>query len=439
MAHREAQRGVVAPVDGVHQAVAEASQPLLGAREQMHPAPHRTHDHRRDHRHIGEAEQDGPDEGEGERERHGLKHLATDAGEEENGGEDDEDDDLPVKGRVHHRAGGGDADLVHVPLREAGVRWQRAAEAALELVDSALHDDDGAVDDNAEVDGSEAHQIGPHAEDAHQDEGEEQREGNERGRDDAAAQAAEQQHQHEHHDESALGEIARYGRRGAVYELRAVEKRLDAYAGRQGALHLGEALLHTVDHLVRVLPLEHHYRAAHGLVAVLCERAVAHLRAIVDIIGSVAHGDGHTALVLHHDAANVIEALHHALAADETGLMILLDVGSARVEVVAPEGLYQVTYGDMHGVEMPGREGYLILLHAAAEGVDLHHARYHAQLPLHCPVLYGAQLLRRILRGVGLERVLQYLAEPRADGPHLGCAEALGNVAADLAELLLYQ
>lgn len=48
-------------------------------------------------------------------------------------------------------------------------------------------------------------------------------------------------------------------------------------------------------------------------------------------LGHAAHGDGHAALALHHDAADVVDALHHTLAPDEAGLIVLLYIGSARV------------------------------------------------------------------------------------------------------------
>ena len=188
---------MIEPIDRVHQPATEACQPLLGPCQKAKPPARGTHEHGRHHRYVGETEQDGSDEGKGERERHGLEHLAADTAEEEDGGEDDEDDNLTEERGVHHPSRGAYAHRVHALLRESGAFGQPSPEVALQLINGALDDDDRPVDDDAEVDGSKAHQIGPHAEDAHEDEGKEQREGDERGGDEASADAAQEQHKHE--------------------------------------------------------------------------------------------------------------------------------------------------------------------------------------------------------------------------------------------------
>ena len=189
-------------------------------------------------------------------------------------------------------------------------------------------------------------------------------------------------------------------------ELGAVEERLYAHTGRKRALHVGHALLHVVDDLVAVGAFEHHDGPAHRLAAVLREGPVAHLTAILHVVGHVAHRYGHAAgRGPHHDVTDVGNAFHHALATDKMTLVVFLDVGSARVDVVLLQGLEQV--GDAHaqGVEPGGGEGYLVLLDAAAHGVHLHYAGYHRQLAPHRPVLYGAELLRRVQSRVGHQGV----------------------------------
>ena len=174
--------------------------------------------------------------------------------------------------------------------------------------------------------------------------------------------------------------------------------------------------------------------------SVLREGAVAHLAAVLHVVGNVAHCHGHAAgHGLDDDVPDVGDVSHHALAADEVALVVFLNIGSARVDVVLLQRLQQL--GDAHaqGVEAAGREGYLVLLDAAAHGVDLHHAGYHGQLSAHRPVLYGAQFLRRVQGSVGHEAVQVNLAEARGDGSHLGTAHALGYLLAHGAQFLLHQ
>ena len=437
VAHGPHQPRMVAGHEGGHQSLAHALHGALQPGQQALWTGGGTHDHRRHHRYIGETEDEGSEHGKREGIGHGGKHLAADAREEDDGGEDNEDDELSEEGRVHHRGGRPIADVVHGPGRE---RSRGGGEPTACLGHDALDDDDGSVDDDAEVDGTQAHEVGPHAEDPHEDEGEEQRQRDDRCRDEPAPHAAQQQHEHEHHDEGALGKVGGDGRGGALDELRAVEEGpyLDAWGQR--LLDGGDAVFHGRHHLGRVGSLEHHDRAAHGLAAVLGEGTVAHLCPEAHIVGHVAHEHGHAALLLHHDVADVVETLHQSLATDEVGRMVLLDIGPAGVHIVLVQGLHHLADGGPQGKEALGVERHLILLDAPAEGVDLHHAGNHRQLSLHYPVLDGAQLLRRVARGVARhEGVLIDLAQSGGDGAYLRTAEAIGNLVLHLLYLLVYQ
>ena len=91
---------------------------------------------------------------------------------------------------MHHAARGLAREPVDGGLRYAALAEARRFEVMLQFMHGALDDDDRPIDDDAEVDGAKTHQIGPHAREAHQNEREEQRQRNERGCDDAAADAA---------------------------------------------------------------------------------------------------------------------------------------------------------------------------------------------------------------------------------------------------------
>ena len=264
----------------------------------------------------------------------------------------------------------------------------------------AFNDDHGTIHDDAEIDGTQTHQVGRHTEEVHHDEGEEQGQGNDRCRDNATTHAAHQQHQHEDDDQRTLYQVLRYRARGAGNQVAAVQKRHYAHVGRQTFLYLLHALLHSSHHLVAVGTLQHQYHAAHGLVTVLCECAVAHLMAEAHVLGHIADEHRHAALVLHHYPLDVVDALHQSLAADETGHVVLLDIGTARVHIVLAQRVKHLLHRHMAGVQLLAAQRYLILLDAAAEGVYLHHAGYHRQLSPHHPVLHRAQLLRRISQRV---------------------------------------
>ena len=88
----------------------------------------------------------------------GLEHLALDAGEREDRQVDDHDDQ-----RAEHasaRRTSRDACEDHVEaLRRASAGGRARCCAGGEAAHAVLDHDDGAVDDDAEVDRAEAHQV----------------------------------------------------------------------------------------------------------------------------------------------------------------------------------------------------------------------------------------------------------------------------------------
>ena len=71
----------------------------------------------------------------------------------------------------------------------------------------SLHDNHGSVYNDAEVNGTQAHQVGPNPGKLHQNKGKKQGEGNDRGRQDAPAQASEQNNEHEHNYEGPFHQV----------------------------------------------------------------------------------------------------------------------------------------------------------------------------------------------------------------------------------------
>ena len=165
---------------------------------------------------------------------------------------------------------------------------------------------------------------------------------------------------------------------------------------------------------------------------VLGEGAIAHLAAVFHVVDNVAHRHGHAiGHVFHHDVFDVVYILHHAFSADEMTLMVALDIGATRVDIILLQCLEDL--GDAHasGIEPVGRESNLILLDASAHGVHLYHPGDHRQLAAHGPVLDGAQLLGRVECGVGLQTVEIDFAQSGGDGSHLGTAHSFGNLLTD--------
>ena len=108
-------------------------------------------------------------ESRGQRQDHGqchrLEHLAFDAGERQQGDIDQQNDGLSVEAGTDHLGGGS------AYRGETFVVGQNAAEFTLllgKMTQAVLGDDHGAIDDQAEIERAEAHEVGadmaaPHA------------------------------------------------------------------------------------------------------------------------------------------------------------------------------------------------------------------------------------------------------------------------------------
>ena len=101
------------------------------------------------------------------------------------------------------------------------------------MADDVFDDDDGAVNDHAEVECAEREEIGGNFVQVEADGGEEKRE-RDGERDDERAAGISQEEEKDYGDEQdAFGEIFEDGVRGEVHEIAAVEERDDFYAGRE--------------------------------------------------------------------------------------------------------------------------------------------------------------------------------------------------------------
>ena len=348
----------------------------------------------------------------GDRDRHRLEHAPLGAFERHQRQvheQDDGDGEAHRLGRLPHRLGDDVGDLL--------ARWS----SSLERGHRRLEHDDGAVDEQTEVDGAERHEVAGDAAEHHADDGHAHRQRNGERREHAAAQGAERGEEHEHDQERAFGQVHRDGVQRAIDELGAIVVGHDAHAGRQVALDLRQLDLDVLHHLARVLPDQHHHGAGDDLaLAVLGDDAVAQRGAELDV-GDLAQ-QHRRAVVVDADggAGDVLERLELRFAAEHDLLVALLDVAAADVAVVLLEhvedlGERQVVLGEPLGID-----DHLVLLGLAAHGVDLDDAGHGAQLPRHVPIEQRAQLHRRV--AIALEVELVDLAEARRHRRQLGAA-----------------
>ena len=180
-----------------------------------------TQQQRRYHRHVGQRENKCTQNSEADHLRHGAKHLAFDADQGQDRQIHDQNNNFAKGGRGTDLAGGMVDLLIHLGLSQA------VYPAAYQMMEGGLDDDNGSVHDEAEIDGSQTHQVARDAEQAHHADGKKHGQGDHRSHDQPRPQVAQEQDQHENHNQRPLDEVAGHGVDGPADQLRAIQKHAD--------------------------------------------------------------------------------------------------------------------------------------------------------------------------------------------------------------------
>ena len=206
---------------------------------------------RRHHGHVGKREDKGPQNGEGHGLGHRPEHAPLNAGQRQQGQVHNEDDDFPEGGRGADFARGLVGFLVHLLAREPA---RQPGPAAVQAVHNGLDDDDGSVHNKPEVNGPETHQVARDAEQAHQADGKEHGQRDDRGHHQPVPPVAQEEHQHEYDDERAFEQVLLDRVNGAAHQLRPVQVYVHCYPLWQRLADGGHALLDGSNHVVGVGP-----------------------------------------------------------------------------------------------------------------------------------------------------------------------------------------
>ena len=130
--------------------------------------------------------------------------------------------------------------------------------ADVQGVHDVLDHDQGAIDDDAEVERSKAQEIGGNAGEVHADEGEEQRERNRDGGQKRRAHTAEKHTQDGQDNDQTLEERMRDGVQRVVDQVRAVVDGDHLHAGRQSRrVQLRDGLMNPIQDLAGIFTSTH--------------------------------------------------------------------------------------------------------------------------------------------------------------------------------------
>ena len=288
---------------------------------------------------------------------------------------------------------------------------------------AVLDDHHRPVDDDAEVQRPQTHQIGAHLVVHHAREGEQHRQGNHRRRDDGRSDVAQEQEQDHDHQNRAFQQVLLDRADGFVHQNSTVVDghRMDPL--RQAAVDLHHLLVDGLRNRSAVLANQHEDRAQHHFAAVVCGCAGAQF-APQPHVRHVAHPDWHAARAAEDDIANVLQRLDLPRCPDQVLFAALFDVTRTHVAVVSIQRRHDVLQGDAQRGQSLGYRRDLVFLGIAANRVDLRHAGHVAQLRLDDPVLNLAQVGGRVGHAIrflgavlGLDRPQVNLAQAGGDWP----------------------
>ena len=256
---------------------------------------------------------------------------------------------------------------------------------------TVFNDDHRAVDDQAEVERAEAHQVTGNMERVHAHRHHQEGEGNDEHRDDRGAPVAEQEEERGRHEQRALGEVLLDGSDRCVHKLGAIEHHLDLDARREGLRNLGDLRRDILGHGAAVLTDQHEHGADHRLLAVHAARTGAKVAADPHI-GELTHSHGNPAARRDDGVADFVDRADACIDAHEIGLAGPVVIVGADCEIGAFEGFTEFAVGNA----VAGEAGRVGLddegLGIAADRVDAGNAADRFQLRAHDPVLDRAQI-----------------------------------------------
>ncbi|GBC78534.1 hypothetical protein HRbin08_02030 [bacterium HR08] len=302
-----------------------------------------------------------------------------------------------------------------------------------------LDDDDRRIHHRANGDGdpAERHDVGRNPHRIHRDEREEHRGGDGDDGDQRARDVPEENEDHGAHDHQLLDERPLQRRDGAQDQVRPIVGRDDLHPFGEGALDLGQARLHALDDLQRVLPIPHDHDAADGLpLSIQLGDAATNVRSQSDR-AQMFHQDGRPRLRIdpHDDVLDVLEGsdvtatAHHVLPPGE------LDEPPPHVVVPPPNRAHDGLQRDAIGEQGIGVEIHLILPDEAANGSDFGHPWHRLQRVAQMPILKRAELGQTPFP----RRIHQSILKDPSDGGHvLGQLHlhAFGQLRQDAAQIL---
>ena len=341
------------------------------------------------------------------RHRHRREDDAGHARHREEGEERHTDDERRERHRPGHLARGLQDSLGH-----------RAFPVRPEVPEDVLHHDDGRVDDDPEVDGTQRDEVGRRVRPDQTAERDEERERDVERRDDGRARVPQEQEEDDRHEQHADDQVLQHRVRGQLHQVAAVVVRHDVHAGRQDVVlpDVVDALVDPDQRRLRLAPVAHEDDALHHVRDVVVPHDAEPRRVADGDVGDVPHARGDALRRADDDVLDVVHVAEKTDAADGVGLLTHDQPLAADVRVGGLDAGDERRELGALAAQAEGVDLHVVLLGLAAEADDVDDALHLLELAFEDPVLRGLEIARRV--AAPLDRVAEHLADgvPGRDG-----------------------
>ncbi len=286
-----------------------------------------------------------------------------------------------------------------------------------------FHQDHGAIHDQPEIQGTEAHEIGRDPEALHPQQRRGHGQWNHESREQGGPEVAQKQEQDNHHQERTFHQACLHRPNGTIDKTCPIVDSRECHALRQRWTDIVNRNCRRLGHFAGIGSLEHHHRTQHDLLALGGRSACGQLRA-PHHASHLGKSNSNAVLVGDHHAGQFAgfggltrKTHQHLLAAS-------FDITCSDIFHVLADRLEKVFKGHATSGHAQWIGNHLDHLVATTGRVHLGHPWQSTQLRLDDPVVDGLEFARirdRFgSRCVRLQGVEEDLAQPRADGPHRG-------------------
>ena len=254
-----------------------------------------------------------------------------------------------------------------------------------------FRNDHGAVDNQAEIERTETHQVCADPALQHSGRGHEHGQRNDERGNKGCTDVTEQEKQHGDDEKRALSEIPGDGLHSGINQLGAIENSVHADACRQRSPKLLHAYVHGGGHRSAVGSDQHQGRSDHHLLTVAASAAGPDFAADGDV-RDIANTDRYCPAGDDRHVCDIGKLLQTPAGANRDAFAVAVDGARASADIVGLDGAHDIAERQTERDEFRRVRLHLILLDVSADGIDAGNAGNGLDLWANDPVLHRSQI-----------------------------------------------